>query len=257
MTSIIFPHTPRHVTGGQNFDRDFVHYAFAEDIAALPWRLQQIVAASKGRYISPERIQAIIDSLDAMVIKTDGGTLPPPAPAAAWSSRQNWAPVTARPFQRTAPFPMRAGRGFQRFKRPASRLPRPLKIAVAVAVLYVAWNAIMTAEVAPVVQRSEPAPLTSEPRASKTNSPLPKPAGKGANTALPSFIAPAAAEAVERAIAAAQDAEVYVSWQSGMHHGLVILRSDDGDGCRRYQISRHDLPVTKYDTVRRCSEPRH
>src|SRR5690606_35295994 len=155
-------------------------------------------------------------------------------------------------------FAMRAGRAFKRLRRRTSRLPQALKIAVAASVLFAAWNAVMTTGVAPVAQQGEPALQASGSAASKINAsqPAPKPTGKGASSALPSFIEPAAAEAVERAIAAAQDTEIYVSWQSGTQHGLVILRSDNGDGCRQYQISRHDLPETRSETVRRCSSDR-
>jgi hypothetical protein len=71
-------------------------------------------------------------------------------------------------------------------------------------------------------------------------------------TELPDFIAPASMGEVEQAIAKAQDPDVYVSWQSKSQNGLVRLLADEGNGCRRYQVSRHDVHPAIYGFVRRC-----
>jgi hypothetical protein len=237
----IFPHTPKHVTQGADLERDNIHYAFLEDIAALPARLLQIVNASKGRFIEPAHIEGIINSLDAMVIKEGAGMLP------------------QRP--QAAPEPINYKRTFRLFRWRSIRMPRLRRIAGAFILLLALAAAFMESDVPRLNQRNEPVRQTSEPvrrmsepatPAPRSPSTAPKPPVSDPNTALPAFIGTASASEVERAISAAQDPAVYVSWQNGSEHGLVILRSDNDNGCRQYQISRHDIPPTKYATVRRC-----
>jgi len=235
----IFPYTPRQVAQGADLERDNIHYAFEEDMAGLPARLQQIVASGRGRFIAPEHIESIINSLDAMVIKENAGTLPQPP--------------------QVAPAPTYGKRTFQPFRLRRVRLPRLWKIAGALIVLLAIVTAFMDFGFKDFTtpqpkQRNEPVRQTNQPAASppRPPSPAPKPPGTNLNAALPAFIAPTSVDEVERAITAAQDATVYVSWQSGSEHGLVILRLDDTDGCRQYQISRHDEPPIKLATIRRC-----
>lgn len=261
----IFPHTPRHVTQGADLERNNTHYAFEEDISELPLRLQQIAASGKGRFINRERIESIIQSLDAMVIKEGTGTLPQPSqPPLSQSSptqlqptispaHETWRPTTALVAQSLPQSSMRSDRIFRRFRWRIFRRPRFWKIAIAFVVLFAALNVFEGLNIPLINQRDE------VPRRPNENIPAPyspkspsKPPVKDISAALPAFIAPASTAEVERAITAAQDPAVYVSWQSGTEHGLVILRSRDDNGCRQYQISRHDMPPTKYATIRRC-----
>lgn len=261
----IFPHTPRRVTRGADLERNNIHYAFEEDIAELPLRLQQIAASGKGRFINRERIESIIQSLDAMVIKEGTGTLPQPSqPPLSQSSpmqlqpaispaHESWRPMTALVAEPLPQSSIRSDRTFRRFRRRIFQLPRFWKIAAAFVVLLAISNVFSDFNITPISQRVETFRRPNE-NIPTPHSPSPpsKPLVKDMNTALPAFIARASAAEVERAITAAQDPAVYVSWQSGAEHGLVILRSIDDNGCRQFQVSRHDMPPTKYATIRRC-----
>lgn len=261
----IFPHTPRRVTQGADLERSNTHYVFEEDIAELPLRLQQIAASGKGRFINRERIESIIQSLDAMVIKEGTGALPPPSqprPPQLSSTQPQpeilpahevWRPVTALIVQRRVQSSMRGDRIFRQFKWRIFRLPRIWKVGVGFVALFAVLSAFVEFNIPLVIRRDEPPGRSSE-KVPAVNLPksTSKPPVKDMNAALPGFIAPASVAEVERAIAAAQDPAVYISWQSGAEHGLVILRSRDDNGCRQYQVSRHDMPPTKYATIRRC-----
>lgn len=243
----IFPHTPKEVTQGADLERRNTHYVFAEDIGALPARLQQIVDGGKGRFIDRDRITGIINSLDAMVLKESGGTLPPSGRSAPAPSHENSRPA-AELFARR---PIWGDNPSRSFKRRRIRLPRRWGIMAALLGLFVISGLFADLSMVPVDRPANP--ISPMPQSARSAS---KPPTRSPSTALPSFIAPASAEAVEQAITGAQDLAVYVSWQSDTQYGFVILRSDDGNGCRRYQVSRHDLPTTKYDIVRRCSDVR-
>lgn len=259
----IFPHTPRRVTQGADLERNNTHYAFEEDIAGLPLRLQQIATSSKGRFINRERIESIIQSLDAMVIKEGTGTLPQSPrlsqpsltqlQPALLSARDVWRPITGLEIQRPIQSSMPNDRIFWQFNWRIFQRPRFWKFVAVFVVLFAILNAFEVFDATLINQRNE------APRRPNDNVPVPpspkassKPTVKDMGAVLPAFIAPTSAAEVERAIMAAQDPAVYVSWQSGAEHGLVILRSSDDNGCRHYQVSRHDMPPTKYATIRRC-----
>lgn len=257
----IFPHTPRQVTQGADLERDYFHYAFAEDIAALPVRLQQIVESGKGRFINHDRIISIINSLDTMVLRECEGMLPH-TKAAPLANYQNW-----QPSRRPLPFAMRAGRGFERFWRGSFRLPRVWKIAAATIVLFAMLNAFADFgipqgdQVKPHLDPVKPAPQSNQepPTTPATTSQARQPASKlpakDAYTALPSFIASSSAIEVERAIVRAQDQAIYASWQSDTQKGVVLLLEIDSNGCGRYQITRSDLQRPLHEVVRRCPQP--
>ena len=240
----IFPHTSKDVTLGADLERGNTHYAFAEDIDALPVRLQHIVDAGKGRFINRARIMDIISSLDAMVLKESEGTLPHPV-AKPYPSI---AAIVSGPTQVFSNLQMQRGAAHF-WKR--QFLPWVCGVAVFLIILALpVWD-----QPARPVSKSQQSPRTGSNEfrsSSRPPAPASKPSAKDVNAALPSFIAPASESEVERALAAAQDQAVYVSWQSGAQHGLVILRADEGNGCRLYQISRNDLQPAVYDFVRRC-----
>jgi hypothetical protein len=127
----IFPHTPRQVTQGADLERDYFHYAFEEDIATLPSRLQQIVESGKGRFINHDRIVSIINSLDTMVLREREGMLPQItriAPPSAYERRQ---PAT----KLFAPPSLRVHRPFRRFRSRSLRIPLKWKILVILMIL--------------------------------------------------------------------------------------------------------------------------
>lgn len=254
----IFPHTPRHVTQGADLEREYFHYAFEEDMAALPARLQQIVETGKGRFIDHDRIISIINSLDTMVLRESDGMLPQPATAAPPRQSHRRAPpvpLARGPTQYQLPGlpPGRARRfGWARFRR-----PKLWKIAAGAIVLFAALNAVVdfdgparnqTAPAPQAAQAPAPMPATVPP----AHQPTSKPPAKDTSATLPSFIAPSSAMEIERAILGAQDQAVYVSWQSGTQKGLVLLLEIDSSGCGRYQVTRTDLPQPLHEVVRRC-----
>lgn len=257
----IFPHTPRYVTQRADLEREYFHYAFEEDIAVLPARLQQIAETGKGRFIDHDRIISIINSLDTMVLREGSGMLPPPAPAAPSTRPYGWeltVPITRRPASPSleALSPLRIGR---RFPWHRYRLTRLWKIAAAAIVLFAVANVFADFDVQrdrinlafPSNQVPRPAPAI-EPQ---VRQPISKPTAKLANTTLPPFIAPSSAIEVEQAIVRAQDQAIYASWQSDTQKGVVLLLEIDSNGCGRYQITRSDLQLPLHEVVRRCPQP--
>jgi hypothetical protein len=259
----IFPHTPRQVTQGADLERDYFHYAFEEDIATLPTRLQQIVESRKGRFIDHDRIIGIINSLDTMVLREREGMLPQPTKTARQSVHQNWRHAP----KQFAPAPMQSDHTVQPRISDKMRPPlwwKPVAVGLCALILLVYFgDSAITSSIWPKVSVSQPKEPESRSRVLPSQSdgagagppspaPAPKPPTRDPNKALPSFIPAAAASDVERAIAAAQDQPIYVSWRSEPQHGLVILLTTEENGCRRYQVSRHDVQPMKYDTVRRC-----
>ena len=235
----IFPHTPKEVTRGVDLERGNVHYAFAEDIDGLPARLQGIVESGKGRFIDRARIDGIISALDAMVIKDAAGALCGPMLTSPSVMHAN----DRLPLLRSVGAVDRASRPF---KWLVDR--RPLKWNVAAVLLLVLG----------LLHGS--AGLISSPLASKVTGPVVTRAHAPATRSvvvvpgaeLPAFIAASSADEVERAIAVAYDQKVYVSWRSETQRGLVLLLKSEVNGCRQYQVSRHDVQPAVYGFVRRC-----
>lgn len=248
------------MTQGADLEREYFHYVFADDMAALPARLQQIVETRKGRFIDHDRIISIINSLDTMVLRESDGMLPRPVTAAPPRQSHRWdppVPLARGPTQYQLPGPS-PGRE-RRFRWPRFRLPKLWKIPVGAVVLFAVMNAVVDLDgpprnqVAPVPQATQ-APASMPATAPQARPAAPKPPAKDTNAALPSFIAPSSAMAVERAIVGAQDQAVYASWQSGTQKGLVLLLEIDSSGCGRYQITRTDLQPPLHEVVRRCPQ---
>lgn len=251
----IFPHTPRYVTQGADLERDYFHYAFAEDITALPARLQQIVEVGKGRFIDHDRIIGIINSLDTMVLREREGMLPQATRVARSSGHQNKQPAPAWLAQSTT----LSDHDTQPSMPRKIRFPlwwKPVAVGLAaLAVLGYFANFISVLSDWSKMTVSQPVKPESQSRAGpalQSPVPAPKPPARDASKALPSFIPAASASEIERAITAAQDQSIYISWKSENQYGLVILLANEENGCRQYQVSRHDAPPTKYATIRRC-----
>ncbi len=255
----IFPHTSRDVTQGADLERDYFHYAFEEDIAALPARLQQIAESGKGRFIDHDRIVSIINSLDTLVLRERQGMLP----QAVGVSRPLVRPAPAR----FAPDPIQSNQNVGPPTSIKTRLLqwwKPVTLGFGALILlgyFAGWPiASPIWQQASVNQSGRPesrsgvvtGQLTGGDATPLSPVPVPKPPARDTKKTLPAFISVAAVNDVERALAAAQDQAIYISWQSDEQHGLVILLANEEGGCRRYQISRHDLQPTKFDTVRRC-----
>ena len=267
----IFPHTPRKMAQGADLEREYFHYAFEEDIATLPVRLQKIVESGKGRFIDHDRIISIINSLDTMVLREGNGMLPQPAPAAPSSSPFGCEPAVSiarhpaltltpaavsasAPAPVLVPTPTPASTHSGRNSRLRSfRLPRLWKIGAVMIVLFAVLSAF-TDFGTPLRDRVDSALRLNKAPPARFPKPAEKPLAKDANSALPSFIASSSVNEVERAIARAQDKAVYASWQSNTQKGVVLLLEIDSSGCGRYQITRSDLQQPLHDVVRRCPQ---
>lgn len=70
--------------------------------------------------------------------------------------------------------------------------------------------------------------------------------------ALPPFIPAGAVAEIERIFETARTLNISLRWSAGTQYGYVTLQADEGNGCRRWRLSRNDeTPV--FDFIRRCS----
>jgi hypothetical protein len=276
----VFPHTSRAVLQGRSVERKKVHYVFAEDIAQFPARLFEIIQSERGIFVQPEWIDAIIQSLDSMVVKSGRHWLHQDQPQALTALKSIAFDASHCARQPANDVPPLAAPAI-----PLSAAPQPIGVDRAagwlrIGKLFCIWRGLAAIAIllavaitvflpergkAPPQADPNPAAQADQPRSEPQGAPRISAGPKaGRNRAasgqskprepgyFPAFIPAGAIAAVELALSHAREYDRSVPWHSGDMHGFATLQAVEPMGCRRYRITRNDTDPIGLDFIRRC-----
>lgn len=266
----VFPHTPESVTQGKKLDRDKVHYIFQEHMSDWPAQLEALVRSRASRYAEPEDIAAVIAGLHELACPPDTKDQPsnksaPFGGPALSKARYEPTPTRQAAIIHHPPtlFPTQPPRPFDRtWKRVL--LPWICGVAGFLLILLI-WPWLEPAKTpSPARGPSATKPSTVSAGQPKPQPPsarsAPPPASVPAQKApsvrteedLPPFIPAGAVAEIERIFETARTLNMSLRWSAGSQYGYVTLQADEGNGCRRWRLSRNDEAAV-FDFVRRCS----
>jgi hypothetical protein len=256
----VFPQTPRGYNGGRTFNRGSVYYIFQEDLQAWPAQLETLVRSRGNKFAKAADIARLISCLKALSYQPDSEDGHPAYIAAPEQLvRQQDSRGNARSSY-SAHQPLRW------FDLTWKRVLFLWICGVAgFSLILLAWSLLEPAKpVAPAKATGTVKSLSDtagppKPQ-SRPTAPAPAAISTPAQTALPArtdgdfpaFIPAGAIAEIERIFETARIPNMSLRWSAGSQYGYVTLQADEGNGCRRWRLSRNDTtPV--FDFVRRCS----
>lgn len=262
----VFPHTPASLNGGKRFDRGAVHYIFQEDMGHWAAQLETLVRLRTSRFAEPADITMVAAALHDLAYPADAEV------------RSYAMPISSQPYASTRSFvsPQTAARDRSGASSPIIQPPRKFDLTwrrvflpwlcggAGFLLILLIWpqfesvkptpptNIVSATKSSPVgAAQSKPTP-SAKPAAVSAPVPVQKVAPVRIEEDLPSFIPAGAVAEIERIFETARIPDMSLRWSAGNQYGYVTLQADEGNGCRRWRISRNDTTPT-FDFVRRCS----
>jgi hypothetical protein len=256
----VFPQTSRSYNGGRTFNRGSVYYVFQEDLQAWPAQLEALVRSRGNKFATAADITRLFSCLEALSYQPDSeGAYP------AYGATPD-QPVRQLASLGNSPAPYSAHQPPRRFDLTWKRVLLPWIFGVAgFSLILLAWPLFEPGR--PVVPAKVAAPAKSLSETAGPPKPQSRPAGSAPASVsapmqkalpaqpedeLPAFIPAGATAEIEQIFETARIPNMSLRWSAGSQYGYVTLQADEGNGCRRWRLSRNDTaPV--FDFVRRCS----
>lgn len=265
----IFPNTARaNIPYRDDLDAPDQRFFFEEDMNDLATRIEAIASEPYLLAAQPQ-IYWIIElrrTLERYVPRLGFGDARSPTTTAGGyqtSDRTHVSPMASRAASEIAHV---ANQPPRRFDLSWKRTLRPWLYGVgAFLLILLLWPLLepgKSVSPADVVPASKPStvsagqPKPQPPSAGSAPAPASVPAQKAPSVRteedLPPFIPAGAVAEIERIFETARTPNMSLRWSAGSQYGYVTLQADEGNGCRRWRLSRNDEGAV-FDFVRRCS----